>query len=589
MILVFGGTTEGRMAVSVLEEAGKPFYYSTKGDSQKVELHNGVRLTGAKTLEDVRSFIREKDIRLIVDAAHPFAVNLHHTIESAGLPVIRLSRRFPDHEDGIIYCKDFHDAVMKIRLENPARLLALSGVNTISSLRGFWKDHDTFFRILNRPESLDIVRREGFPEDHIVYYSEECLKSPGDLPGEEMELELMRSVACDAILMKESGESGGEEAKIRAAKQLGVKIFVVEHPALPESWTYVTGKFGLRRAIEKTVPEFFPLKTGLTTGACATAASKAAIMSLILGDAPEVVSFCLPDGEVMSVSASVTERGVASVVKDFSDDPDVTKGCRITSRISLSNEKGSGIRFLQGEGVGIVTLPGLGIPVGGPAINPTPRAMIQEAIREVTDMDVDVTIMVENGRELARRTFNPKVGVVDGISIIGTSGIVHPLSNEAFVESIGRELEVARAIGRTEIGLASGKKGEEALLEKEPSLRVIHYGNFVGETLRKAQLLGFDRVVLGIMIGKAVKLSEGNLDTHSHKVQMNKEYLKEVARSLGLEDRLIEIEGITMARELWNFMPEVFFEEIRRRCLMHCRKVFPDKQLEIRLICEIPS
>ena len=149
----------------------------------------------------------------------------------------------------------------------------------------------------------------------------------------------------------------------------------------------------------------------------------------------------------------------------------------------------SPIRFLQGEGVGRVTLPGLGIAIGEPAINPVPRQMMTAEIRALTDAPVDVTISVEGGRELAQRTFNSRVGVVDGISIIGTSGIVSPLSNEAFISSIERELQVARAIGCTSVCLASGKRAETALLQQEPTLRVVHYGNFVGDSLRLAARL----------------------------------------------------------------------------------------------------
>ena len=134
-------------------------------------------------------------------------------------------------------------------------------------------------------------------------------------------------------------------------------------------------------------------------------------------------------------------------------------------------------------------------------------------------------ISVEGGRLLAQKTFNPKVGVVDGISIIGTSGIVSPLSHEAFIHSIRRELEVARAIRATAIGIVSGKLSEEALRQRYPNLRIIHYGNFVGETLQQAHQLRFERVIIGIGIGKAVKLAEGHLDTHSHRVTLNKSFL----------------------------------------------------------------
>lgn len=575
MILIFGGTTEGRLAVQVCEQAGKPFFYSTKSDMQQVELHYGTRLTGGMNAEDMQQFCQKNEIQSIIDAAHPFAENLHHTIASVGIPVIRLQRSFAGSIAGVTYCRDYEDAIDKMEAANLHCLLALSGANTMSRLSRYWKHHRTVFRILNRAESIEGALQLQFPTSNLLFYPENHV-----LPTKEEEKQLMVSLGCDAILTKESGESGGFDAKVNAAMELGLRVFVVEHPQLPESWTYVTGTHGLRRAIEKMVPSFFPLKTGFTTGACATAATKAALLSLLYEDCPEEVSFALPDGEVMSIPVVIEDKGIASVVKDFSDDPDVTKGCRITARVALGSH---GIRFLKGEGVGVVTLPGLGIPVGEPAINATPRKMITDEIRQLSDADFDVTISVEKGEELAKKTFNPKVGVVGGISIIGTSGIVSPLSHEAFIQSIAREMEVAKAIGCEEIALVSGMKSEVAL-RRVKEIRCIHYGNFIGESLKAAHRLGFRKVTLAIMIGKAVKLAEGHLDTHSHKVVMNKDFLKKIAR----EDAS-KIDSITLARELWDIMPTSFFDRVKECCYEHCKTVFPDGELDIRLICDNPQ
>lgn len=570
MILIFGGTTEGRLAIEVCEIAGKTYYYSTKSSQQDVPLCHGVRLSGTMTAHDIRRFAREHDIRCIIDAAHPFAEGLHAAVAEAGLPVIRLERSFPEQQAGVTYLSSFDEAARTISCR---KLLALSGVNTIARMRTYWQQHDTIFRILPRSESLDVAQQEGFPLENIIYY-------PSVMPSVEEEMQVMKACDCDAILTKESGQSGGYEAKLEAAQRLGLKIYVVKRPQLSCRMQHVAGMHALRRAIERNVPQFFPLHTGLTTGACATAAAKAAMLSRFFDETPEEVSFALPDGESISIAVTHVGKGVASVVKEQNDDPDVTRGCRISVTVS-PNETGE-VRFLQGEGVGRVTLPGLGIPIGGPAINPTPRQMMLHEYEALgIGTGIDVTVSVEGGRELARHTFNHKVGVVDGISIIGTSGIVSPLSNEAFIESIGRELQVAKALGHTAIGLASGKKGEEALLREEHDLRIIHYGNFVGEALRHAYALGFTRVVLGIMIGKAVKLAEGHLDTHSHKVAMNKEFLQEVARY-----SQVQLGEIGMARELWQLMPPAFFNRIVELCMQHCRTVFPDGQLDIKLIKE---
>lgn len=593
MILIFGGTTEGRLAAEVCEQAGKPFFYSTKSALQDVPLHNGQRLTGPMTAADIERFCHDNGIETIIDAAHPFAEGLHEAIANSSLPVIRLQRPPIQLPESVIACSDWADALSRLQADCPRCLLALSGVNTISRLRPYWQTHDTYFRILRREESIAKAQAEGFPADRLLFYNDALT-----LPSQAEEETLMKQIGCDAIITKMSGESGGFSAKVEAARTLGIKVYAVMPPRTPANWIYVTGRHGLRRAIERLVPTFFPLRTGLTTGACATAAVSAAMQSLLYGQLPEEAHFALPDGEVLTIPVETEAGGVATVTKDFSDDPDVTRGCRITARVRPTPNRhalsahpqplpGEGsVRFLQGEGVGRVTLPGLGIPVGEPAINPTPRKMMTDTVRSFTDQDIDITISVADGEALAKRTFNHKVGVVGGISIIGTSGIVSPLSNEAFIESIGRELEVARAIGCDAIGLASGKRGEEALLQMEPSLRVVHYGNFIGESLKRAHKLGFHRAVIGIMIGKAVKLAEGHLDTHSHKVAMNKEFLCEVAQSAGVDNAKTILDSITMARELWILMPQAFFDRIHELCLQHCRSVFPNNDLQIHLICD---
>lgn len=583
MILIFGGTTEGRLAADVCEEAGKAYYYSTKGDRQKVELHNGIRLSGAMDADEMRRFCLEKRVELIIDAAHPFAENLHAAIGKAGIPVVRLQRDFGERIDGVEYCADFNDAIARMEKQGVERLLALSGVNTIERLRPFWQRHHTVFRILKRPESIEALGRSGLSEENVVYYNSEA-----SLPRKEDERRLMLSVDCDAVITKETGAAGGFNEKVAAARELGLRVFAVCHPQLPEDWTYVSGRYSLRRAIENVAPGFFPLRTGLTTGACATAATKAALLSLLYDDCGEEVSFALPDKEILTIPVVHLAKGKAMVTKDHSDDPDVTRGCRIISEVAL-HEKAAGkdapqkIRFLQGNGVGRVTLPGLGIPVGEPAVNPVPRRMIADEAALLTDKDVDVRISVENGAEIAKKTFNPRVGVVDGISILGTSGIVHPLSNEAFISSIRREVDVAWAIGRREIAFVAGMRSERAL-RAERDIRCVHYGNFVGAALKAAYDAGFRSVVLAIMIGKAVKLAEGHLDTHSHKVAMNKRFLSDLASGLGIDPR--PISGITMARQLWDIMPPRFFDEIRRLCLLHCREAFPEGGITIRLVSD---
>lgn len=588
MILILGGTTEGRLAVKVADEAGSPYYYSTRGIQQEIACRNGIHLTGGMDVEAMTSFCIHHQIRLLVDAAHPFAVGLHQTVHETAirlnLPVVRVERSYPERATDIVWCEDYEDAVRQLEKDRIHSLLSLTGVQTIGKLRGYWAKHTCWFRILKRDESLALARSQGFDEQRIVYYQAEDEES------------LLKRLTPQAILTKESGETGGFQQKIDAARMLGIPVYVVKRPSLPDSFMNVTGEYGLRKQIEKWVPGFYPLRSGYTTGACATAASKAALLGLLRRDIPSLIPIRFPNGETLSlpvVDVQLGEESVSAiVVKDAGDDPDVTHGHRIVSTIRFSSHPG--IHFLQGEGVGKVTLPGLGLEIGEPAINKVPRQMMEQELSALYQGGLDVTISVPDGRELAKRTFNPKLGIVDGISIIGTSGIVRPFSSEAFVEAIRREIEVAQALGCTHLVINSGAKSERYLKIEFPDLlpqAFVHFGNFIGETLRIADELHIPEVTMGIMIGKAVKLAEGFLDTHSKKVVMNKAFLKQLAIKSGCsQEALPLIENLTLARELWEHLSEadasLFFTELLDNCYAHCRPLMSDGKLTILLIDE---
>ena len=588
MILILGGTTEGRLAVKVADEAGSPYYYSTRGIQQEIACRNGIHLTGGMDVEAMTSFCIHHQIRLLVDAAHPFAVGLHQTVHETAirlnLPVVRVERSYPERATDIVWCEDYEDAVRQLEKDRIHSLLSLTGVQTIGKLRGYWAKHPCWFRILKRDESLALARNQGFDEQRIVYYQAEDEES------------LLKRLTPQAILTKESGETGGFQQKIDAARMLGIPVYVVKRPSLPDSFMNVTGEYGLRKQIEKWVPGFYPLRSGYTTGACATAASKAALLGLLGRDIPSLIPIRFPNGETLSLPVVDVQWGEESVsaivVKDAGDDPDVTHGHRIVSTIRFSSHPG--IHFLQGEGVGKVTLPGLGLEIGEPAINKVPRQMMEQELSALYQGGLDVTISVPDGRELAKRTFNPKLGIVDGISIIGTSGIVRPFSSEAFVEAIRREIEVAQALGCTHLVINSGAKSERYLKIEFPDLlpqAFVHFGNFIGETLRIADELHILEVTMGIMIGKAVKLAEGFLDTHSKKVVMNKAFLKQLAIKSGCsQEALALIENLTLARELWEHLSEadasLFFTELLDNCYAHCRPLMSDGKLTILLIDE---
>ena len=625
MILILGGTTEGRIAARTLEESGKPFYYSTKGDEQEVTMHHGIRLQGAMDELDLEHCCREHNIQLLVDAAHPFAIQLHQTVEKVAhtlnLLVIRFERIYPPRdEEHIIWCEDFEDAIRQIRKEDIFTLLALTGVQSIAKLKPLWQESACcYFRILNRESSRRLAEREGFPEKYLHYYH----------AGEDERI-LLQRLHPEAILIKESGLSGGFNEKVEAALQEGIRIFAIRRPPMPGSFMIVNGEHGLRRMIEKHFPDFYPLRSGLTTGTCAAAAAVAAtwdIFNVQRQSRPEEFPVILPNGETIYVPVEEQERyphpscvnddwmleADATVIKDAGDDPDVTNGMQIKANVALPfrfddptpAELGADdytVIVCGGEGIGIVTLSGLGLEVGGPAINVTPRKMIENNVKACLQRlgiskhpnPFAVTISVPGGEEIARRTFNPRLGIEGGISIIGTSGIVKPFSSEAFVDSIRKSMEVGRATGSPRIVLNSGAKSEKYVRGYYPELPAqafIHYGNFIGDTIKIAADLEIKAVTLGIMIGKAVKLAEGNLDTHSKQVTMNKDFLREVALSAGCGgETLAVIEKITLARELWTLLSaedlQAFCSRLLELCHQYCDPLLPEGELTILLISE---
>lgn len=610
MILVFGGTTEGRIAVSLLEEAAKPYYYSTKGTLQQVEIRNGIRISGEMDEETMVVFCKENTIELIIDAAHPFAEGLHKTVSQASavlnIPVVRLERKYPEREDAFIWCETYEDAIQKMRSCKIQRLLALTGVNTISKLKPFWAEISCWFRILDREESKEIARNEGFPASNLLYFKEK-----------NDEIALIKTMAPDAVIMKESGESGYFLEKTAAAKRLGIPVFVIKRPRLSNRFYIVYGKEGLRKQVERFSPGFFPLKSGYTTGSCATAAVKGALVTLIHHVFPEEIDIALPSQEMVTLpvshSALIRENAICTVIKQSGDDPDVTNGLSISAtmcfgissnnvlpNVMLQTGKGYPIMLCGGSGIGRVTLPGLGLKIGGPAINKTPCEMIMNEVDECMSeyqgvhRRLTIILSVDRGCEVAHRTFNPKLGIVDGISIIGTSGIVKPFSHEAFIGSIRKELEVAKALSCKPVIINSGAKSEKYLKAKHPELlpqAFIHYGNYIGETLRIASDLALPELIMGIMIGKAVKLAHGALDTHSHKTVMDLSFLTQLASECGvMKEEIDKIASITLARELWAILPvekySGFYDGLIARCIAVCRPHYPNGILKIYLIEE---
>ncbi len=580
MILVFGGTTEGRQAVEMLEEAGNAYYYSTKTGEQYIAMHHGQRVDGAMNVAAMQKFCLSHDIRLIVDAAHPFASQLHYTItqvaESLHIPVVRYERIYPPREQDITWIDDYSQVPTDIH-----SLLATTGVQSISQLK--WLEMfgvKVFYRILNRESSLLYAYEQGATDDQLCYYED----------SNDIEVD------ADAILLKESGLSGGFCEKVAAARAKGMRIIALKRPPLMMQATCVNGPYGLRRAVEKLLPAFYPLHSGLTSGTCATAAAVAATIRLLQHEMPKEVPVVLSDGETIDVAVGYGD-GYAYCIKAAGDDPDVTDGIEVRAKVENQGDRsldsldtsdhGPVPLILGGEGVGRFTLPGFDYPPGEAAINKAPREMICRNLKPF-GVPLRVTISVPQGAEIARRTFNPRLGIEGGISIIGVSGIVKPFSEEAFVDSIRKCMTVAQASGSDRVVINSGGKSERYVKARYPDLpgqAFVEYGNYIGETLKIADALAIRKVTLGVMLGKAVKLAAGHLDTHSRKATMDKAFIRQMLIEADCD---IDISDMTLAREIWERLSddkrEAFACVVIRHCAEHCNPLLPNGSLTILLI-----
>jgi cobalt-precorrin-5B (C1)-methyltransferase len=286
-----------------------------------------------------------------------------------------------------------------------------------------------------------------------------------------------------------------------------------------------------------------PLRRGWTTGACATAATKAAYTALLTGVFPDPVTITLPRGQTPAFALTRTSAGreqmSASITKDAGDDPDVTHLAVVTATVRPA-PPGAGIRFRAGPGVGTVTKPGLPLPVGEPAINPVPRQMMRQVVTELAHAhrsapDVLIEISVDDGERLATHTWNPRLGILGGLSILGTTGVVIPYSCSAWIDSIRRGVDVARAVGCEHVAGCTGTTSESTVrtLHRLPAEALLDMGDFVGALLKYVHAHPVRRLTVAGGIGKISKLADGHLDLHSGRSQVNLTALAGHARAAG--------------------------------------------------------
>jgi cobalt-precorrin-5B (C1)-methyltransferase len=324
------------------------------------------------------------------------------------------------------------------------------------------------------------------------------------------------------------------------------------------------------------------LRSGFTTGSCAAAAAKAAALALVTGICPKEIDIAFPDGSRKSFSVYHCQRTdgsggkggaacsvTASVIKDAGDDPDVTNGAEISATVSPgradhAGEAGGECVFLdnillcRGRGIGMVTKPGLAIRVGEPAINPVPRRMIVEAVREITvDRQLTVTISVANGEELAEKTLNKRLGILGGLSILGTTGIVRPISADAWTATIKASLDVAREAGLEEVVLSTGRtseKGAQQLLEL-PEEAYAMMGDYLEFSLKEAALRQFKTIHLSGMWAKIIKAALRVPQTHVRNGALEMADAAGLLAGLGAEGELLHrIEQSNTAREMYEHL-----------------------------------
>ncbi|BAI76163.1 cobalamin biosynthesis protein (plasmid) [Azospirillum sp. B510] len=296
-----------------------------------------------------------------------------------------------------------------------------------------------------------------------------------------------------------------------------------------------------------------PLRRGWTTGTCATAAARAAAVALFGGEFPDPVTVTLPGGQTPAFALAVTERGagpdgpwaMAGVVKDAGDDPDVTHGALVRARV-WRGPPGGGVGFRAGPGVGTVTLPGLPLAVGEPAINPVPRAMIAQAVVVAAaeagqPADLVVEVGVENGEQLAKRTMNGRLGILGGLSILGTTGIVVPYSCAAWIASIQRGIDVARAAGLAHVAACTGDLSEKAVVARYglSEQALLDMGDFVGGTLKYLRRHPVPRLTLCGGFAKFGKLARGLMDLHSKRNSVDFDWLAGRLADLGAGPELV--------------------------------------------------
>lgn len=341
------------------------------------------------------------------------------------------------------------------------------------------------------------------------------------------------------------------------------------------------------------------LRSGFTTGCAAAAAAKAAVLALIDKHAPSVVDISLLTGDILKIAVhecSITDASTAaaSVIKDAGDDPDVTNGAEIGARVRLT-EKTRDLIITGGHGVGTVTRPGLEISPGNAAINPGPEKMITQSVKQALDefsdpRGAEIEIFVPGGEEIAARTLNARLGIKGGISILGTTGVVKPMSHEAYIATIASGMSVAAACKTGTVVCTTGRRSErysQKLFPDKPEQAFVQIGDYFEKSMKLAVKNGFSRVVLAVFFGKAVKMAQGAPHTHAAKSRMGLDQLSAWVRARCNNKELAEkVADSNTARQAFFIIrencPEVF-KDVAERMISSAEK-FAGNPIDVRAV-----
>jgi len=345
-------------------------------------------------------------------------------------------------------------------------------------------------------------------------------------------------------------------------------------------------------------------RTGFTTGACSAAAARAATLGLINGSVPNSVDCLLPNGQQVNFAVSDSfcqdDHARAVVIKDAGDDPDCTHNARLTADVRLIKGDVNTVILKGGKGVGTITMRGLGLEVGGPAINPVPRKNIEENIRMVGSHllksdGLEITISVPDGEEMAKKTLNERLGIIGGISILGTTGIVHPYSTAAFRASVIQGIEVAANQGQDSVVLTTGGRTEKFVIRELPQLApacFVQMGDFLKYALDTSVKEGIKHVVIGGMVGKLTKMAQGETITHAGRNAVDTDLLAELARRIGAPNEVCnEISEAETARYASERMEELglineFYVALGEKVIETLKGRYPDQFTLRVLICD---